>query len=90
MAKSIFLYVHGEDYSAMDFTRNYVAQEVYEDMMKCNEITRTIDTDETYMEIDILEFDEVDPKFVTFMKNRICDYDHLKAKDIYAVNEILA
>lgn len=85
MKKTIFLYVHGEDYSALTFGRDYNAQEVYEDMIAKGETTRTISTDDDYMEIEIVEFGEVDPKFESFIKDRLCDYDQLKSADIFEV-----
>ena len=33
----------------------------------------------------LLKFDEVDPNFESFMRSELCDYDQLKAKDIYRV-----
>ena len=88
MEKTIFLYVHGADYSALDFKRECNAQEIYEDMISESEVSRTISDDGTYMEIDIVEFGEVDSKFISFMKNELCDYEGLKSKNIFEVRQM--
>jgi len=85
MKKTIFLYVRGEDYSALEFERRFEEQKVYEDMVAKGETSRIIDEDESYMKIDIVEFGEVDSKFVSFMFCELCDYDHLKSSNIYEV-----
>ncbi|MEJ3719265.1 hypothetical protein WGM54_14690 [Paenibacillus polymyxa] len=87
MEKSVFLYVRGDDYSAMIFDRNFNAQEIYEDMIRKGESSRTIDG-EDYMDIDIVEFDKVDTRFMSWIKNNLCDYDQLKGSDIFEVKAL--
>jgi hypothetical protein len=87
MNKSVFLYVRGDDYSALTFDQNFDAQEVYEDMVQNDEISRTIE-EEDYMDIDIVEFDEVDDKFMKWVKSNLCDYDYLKGSNIFKVKPV--
>ncbi|MEK4427687.1 hypothetical protein MHB54_00355 [Paenibacillus sp. FSL M7-0802] len=84
MDKSVFLYVRGDDYSAMLFDQNFNAQEIYEDMIRNGESSRTIDG-EDYMDIDIVEFEKVDTRFMKWIKSNLCDYDYLKGSDIFEV-----
>lgn len=89
MSKTVFLYVYGEDYSALEFERNYKAQEVYETMV-AEGVTKKVlqDDDDSYIEVKIEEFNAVDPNFVSFVLNNLCDYDQLKSEDIYEVKPV--
>ncbi|MGG1652272.1 hypothetical protein ABHN03_03995 [Paenibacillus sp. NRS-1775] len=87
MNKSVFLYVRGDDYSAMLFDKNFNAQEIYEDMIRNGESSRTID-EEDYIEIDIVEFEKVDTRFISWIKNNLCDYDQIKGSDIFEVKPV--
>lgn len=83
--KRVFLYVSGGDYSALDFDENYNAQEIYNKMKSDGITTTRLDSDD-YIEVVIYEFGAIDDKFISFMKDRLCDYDQLKAADIFEVN----
>jgi len=82
--KRVFLYVSGVDYSALDFSRDYNAQEVYEEMIKKGLTQNTVDD----IDITIKEFGEIDDKFIEFMKDYLCDYDQLSDADIFEVKPI--
>lgn len=82
---SKFLYVYGDDYSALDFERNFNTKEVYDEMMSKGESCKTIQDDNYYIKIKILEFGEVCPDFMNFVLNEMCDYDALKSANIYEV-----
>lgn len=84
MKKSIFLYVYGEDYSALHFEENFDVNEVYNQMISEGVSKKVLDS-EDYIEVKILEFNEVDNDFVYFVLNEICDYDVLKSQNIYRV-----
>lgn len=86
--KSVFLYIRGDDYSALSFDKRFNAQEVYEDMTSKGETSRTIDDDYDYMDIDIVEFNKVDDKFLDWIKSNLCDYDQLKGSDIFEVKPV--
>lgn len=88
MTKRIFLYATGSDYAAMDFSDNFNVQQVYEEMVQENVTTKTIDTDEYYIELKILEFGAIDDKFISFIQNSMLDYDQTKASDFFEVTEI--
>jgi hypothetical protein len=89
MSKTVFLYVYGADFSAIDFEKKYNAQEVYESML-AEGVTHKVleDTDDAYIEVKIKEFGEVDPEFVTWIMYELCDYDQLKAADIFEVKPV--
>ncbi len=85
--KSVYLYVYGDDYAAIDFSRNYNPQEVYEEMCSNGETHKIIDEDD-YIELRIIEFDKVDSTFVDWIKDNLCDYDQLKGRDIIEVQPV--
>jgi hypothetical protein len=89
MKKNIFLYVYGDDYSALRFLDKYNTKEVYDSMVTegvTHKILTEIEDDDEYcIEVDIKKFGEVDPKFISFIKNELCDCDHLNHCDIYKV-----
>ncbi|WP_411735083.1 hypothetical protein [Paenibacillus sp. M2] len=85
--KSVYLYVCGGDYAAIEFVRNYNPQEVYEEMCSSGETLRVIDEDD-YIELRIVEFKQVDSTFVDWIKDNLCDYDQLKARDIIEVQPV--
>jgi len=77
----VFLYVYGEDYSALDFRENNNPQEVYESMVREKELTKNIDG----ACVEIIEFEDVDPEFIDFVIDNLCDYDQLKSANIFEV-----
>lgn len=89
---SKFIKVTGEDdYSAMVFEQSdYTVEEIYKEMIE-NDVTtlkKTIADEEGYeceVEFDLYEFEDVDENFVEFVKDNLCDYDALKATNIYRV-----
>lgn len=83
--ESVFLYVYGDDYSAMTFEQNYNINEVYKDMVNNGETFRVIDEDEDYIEIQIKTFKKVHDDFLNFVIDSLCDYDQLKGANIYRV-----
>ena len=83
-SKSVFLYVYGDDYSALKFEQRYEPRKVYEDMLGKGETFRIIDDDD-YIEIVIKEFKNVNDDFLNFVFNTLCDYDQMKHANIYRV-----
>lgn len=88
MVKHIFLLVKGDDYSALHFEEHFKAQEVYEQMIKDNLKCKTFESDEYYIDVHIKEFESIDPKFITFIRNEIHDYDASKHYDFIEVKPI--
>lgn len=90
--KTAFLYVNNDgDYDAMTFERQYDPQTVYEEML-AEGVTKKELPDLEYGEdegytitVELKEFGAVDPDFETFVIDRLCDYDQLKARNIYRV-----
>lgn len=80
--KSIFLYVHGDEYSAQDFSSNYNKNKIYKQMKEKNLNHLEL---EGYIEVDILEFDKIDDKFMDFLRDNLLDYDTSKDKDLFEI-----
>jgi hypothetical protein len=80
------LYVTGDDYAAM-----YVEDDLGVDkavkMTEENGGKMTIANDEVYAELSILEFKDVDPAFVDFVKYTIMDYDMSKHENFFVIEE---
>jgi hypothetical protein len=78
------LYVTGDDYAAM-----YVEDDLCVDkavkMTEENGGKMTIANDEVYAELSILEFKDVDPAFVDFVKHKIMDYDMSKHENFFVI-----
>lgn len=88
MTKRVFLYVTGSDYSALDFSRAYGEQEFYENMMEEGLTQTSLNTDDIYADIKILEFGDIDDKFIDFIRHEIMDYDSTKDSDFFEVRPI--
>lgn len=88
MTKRVFLYVNGEDYSAMEFDKKYNAeakQALYENMVRADKTIKTIEEDDIYAVVRIAEFGEIDDEFISFVFDKFVDYDVSKAQDIFEV-----
>jgi hypothetical protein len=79
------LFVTGDEYSAMQINDEIGIAKAYE-MTKENGGKLTIDDDETYAELSIIEFGEVDPKFVEFINDKMIDYDSSKHTDFFVID----
>lgn len=88
MTKRVFLYVRGDDYSALSFQQEFDMQKFYEEMKKEEKTEETISTDEVYAEVEIKEFTQIDDNFINFIRNHIMDYDSSKHTDFFEVNPI--
>lgn len=95
MSKFIMVYGDG-DYGVETFAESeYGIKDIYNEMKKTGvkSLTKRVTTndgDDEYEDtiyFELYEFGDVDPNFVDFMKNNICDYDQLKDRDIYEVEE---
>jgi len=78
------LFITGDDYAAKDFefrASGVSVKEIIEDPL-------SYDSDSIY-DMDIIEFGEVDPKFVDFIRDRIQDYDLSKSTNFYFENETI-
>ena len=87
---STILLVYGEDdHAVISFEEMFNAQEVYENMV-IEGVDRKSLTGECgdIIYCKALKFGEVDRRFVTFIIDEFVNYDHLKAKNIYFVEEM--
>ena len=84
----IFYIKSVDDYDALrfeeDFRGMYPDIDIWGQLKDNNGI---IEQGEFYFEGEALEFGEIDPKFIQFVKNEICDYDSLKHRNFYLVEE---
>jgi hypothetical protein len=93
MGKTVFIFVNNDgDYDALSFENHYNVQKVYAEMVEEGVMKKDLpdleyDEGEGYtIRVEIFEFGEVDPEFESFIIDKLCDYDHLKARNIYRVN----
>lgn len=85
------LYINGDDYAALTFeeevgTNKESLKRFIEEMNMKPGNTCTMLNDE-YLDVHYLEFKDVDPKFINFIKLNLIDYDHSKNKNFYIVEE---
>lgn len=83
---SKYLYVKGEDFSAMVFEENFNPQKVYEEMIEKGVDSDSFECNDTWIEVKIKTFNEVDPEFEIFVKSELCDYDVLKDSNLFRVD----
>lgn len=88
MTKRVFLYATGDDFAAMDFEQHFVSQTVYEEMVQAGVKEKIIETDDYYIELELLEFSAIDDQFIAFIQNRIQDYDQAKAQNFFEVKPV--
>ena len=88
MSKRVFLKVCGGDFSAMDFSTNFNAQTVYENMVADGATSVTLETDDCYCEVSIHEFGEIDDAFIRFAMDVWDDYDNMKNEDVFEVKPV--
>ena len=84
--ESVWLHVKGDDFAVLVFEENCNVEETYKDMVEKGLTSTTLDIDDTYIELEIKRFGEVDAEFESFIKNNLCDYDQLKNEDLFKVN----
>jgi len=84
------IYVYGSDYSATAFN-NYierVGMTLSEAWDKAKEEgTWAHETEEVYFEAQAMEYGEVDPAFIDFLRQEMIDYDSSKSTDFFVVEE---
>jgi hypothetical protein len=63
--------------------------ELFEEIKNGKSIKIQIDGGDMEIEFQLqaLEFNDVDPKFIEFVQNELCDYDALKHSNFYIVRE---
>lgn len=79
------LYVTGDEYSAMYIEDGVGVEEAYRQAAE-SEGKKTFIDDNGYAECEVLEFGEVDFKFIEFIRNNIQDYDVAKHKNFYEID----
>lgn len=81
------IHVHGsEDYVAMRIEDEFGVEEAYQ-LAKDGGGRAKIELDDEYdiAYVEVLEFGEVDPKFIDFVQSFI-DYDHSKHENFFVVD----
>lgn len=86
--KIIYVY-GGDDYGAMFFEQQYGTDDESLNRaiknIEANNGKLTVYGEEINYVAEVLEFGEIDPKFVDFIKNNIQDYDDSKHTNFYLV-----
>jgi hypothetical protein len=78
------LHVNGDaDYGALTFEQDYGLEKAREDVKNGN-VPKDESGDEAW-EAKVLEFGEVDSKFIDFIKGEIMDYDMSKHENFYVL-----
>lgn len=77
------IYVSGDDSAALEFENYFKGKNVKEIIERFGE---EHDGD---FELELFEFDEIDPKFIKFIRNEIQDYDDSKHSNFYCEGEII-
>ncbi|PAV30310.1 hypothetical protein CIL05_07520 [Virgibacillus profundi] len=83
-----FLYVYGDECAAMDFKEHFDVSSIVKQLRASTDKRITLeDSNENEYTFKLLEFGDVDPKFVNFVRNEMIDYDHAKQKDFFEIVE---
>lgn len=85
-SKTKVLYISGDDYAKLSFENKYNGTPVI-DIINDLESFKSTPDDETYWELEVYEFENIDPKFAKFVRITIQDYDDSKHHGFYLENE---
>jgi hypothetical protein len=80
------LYISGDEYSAMSVEQEIGIPKAIE-LATSNNGKYTYESDETFAELKILEFGEVDSEFVEFIVDNFIDYDRAKDTNFYLIEQ---
>ena len=78
------LYAHGDDYAATYIEGDVGIKKAYE-AAKANGGKATFSDEDGYAEVEIREFGEVDPAFISFVGNFV-DYDATKHDYFFVID----
>ena len=81
------LFISGDgDFAAMSVEQDYGIDKAIQ-LCEENGGSYTIDDDEkrVYADLKIIEFGEVDPKFIDFIEDKFIDYDFAKNTNFYVI-----
>lgn len=81
------LHISGSDFAASEFENKFGGKKLKE-VLESKEFEVFKQEDE-YTEFQILEFNEIDPAFIKFIRNCVMDYDGSKHNNFYLENEII-
>lgn len=80
------IYVFGDDYAAVEFEKKFkgrlVSDIIREYFIEDNEY-------EGDFEMEVHEFKEIDPKFLSFLRSTVLDYDQLKHRNYYFETQVV-
>lgn len=80
------IYVDGDDYAALEFEKYFKGKSVKEI------IERFFEGDEEYdgdFDMGLYEFKNIDPEFISFIRNEISDYDQSKHSNFYFEDAVI-
>lgn len=84
------IYVHGDDdYGALYWEQllDNKKQSYIKKLKSQENKIITIEDEGGETHIELLEFDAVDPKFISFIRSNIQDYDISKARDFFVIED---
>lgn len=79
------IHVRGDgDYAAMFIETEYGVQKAYEDAV-ANGGQIEIEEDFNHAEVTVMEFGAVDPKFISYLTDKVLDYDITKHNGFFVI-----
>lgn len=79
------LWITGDDFSASAFEEHHTVEEIAS-QLTVGAGTRSFEKEEYYFEAKLLEFGDVDPKFIEFVHEKVQDHDQKKDCNFYVVD----
>lgn len=80
------LYVHSDDdYAALNFEEKMNVDGAVKQLTDSGKKSILYKDDDCTFTVDLLEFGEIDPKFIQFLQSEILDYDASKHNNFYIV-----
>lgn len=87
------IYVSGDgDYAAIAFENFFnrkSVKEIIDTEFTENTSSISYETDDGDFEIELYDFDVIDPEFISFVRREVLDYDMAKHSNFYFENEII-
>lgn len=82
------IYVSGQnDYSALNMEESEELKEITEILISDNNLNEVTSSDGSI--VRLLKFNDIDERFISFIRNNIMDYDYSKCSSFYTVDEIM-
>lgn len=80
------IYVFGTDYAAIEFEKYFKGKPVSEIIDEYFIGEKEYEGD---FEMEVLDFEDIDPKFIKFLKKEFLDYEFLKNTNFYLEDQVV-